>query len=41
MNHIKIKFENCFGIKKFSKDLDFTQNRSILIYAPNGSKQSL
>lgn len=23
MNHIKIHFENCFGIKKFSKDLDF------------------
>lgn len=40
MNHIKIKFENCFGIKKFSKDLDFTQNRSILIYAPNGTMKT-
>lgn len=40
MNHVKINFENCFGIKKFSKDLDFTQHRSILIYAPNGTMKT-
>ena len=40
MKHVKINFENCFGIKKFSKDLDFTQHRSILIYAPNGTMKT-
>ena len=40
MNHIKIHLENCFGIKKFLKDLDFTQHRSILIYAPNGTMKT-
>ena len=40
MNQVKINFENCFGIKKFVKDLDFTQHRSILIYAPNGTMKT-
>ena len=40
MNHVKIHLENCFGIKKFVKDLDFTQHRSILIYAPNGTMKT-
>lgn len=40
MNHVKINFENCFGIKKFVKDFDFTQHRSILIYAPNGTMKT-
>ncbi len=40
MNYVKIHFENCFGIKKFSKELDFTQHRSILIYAPNGTMKT-
>lgn len=40
MNYVKIHLENCFGIKKFSKDLDFTQHRSILIYAPNGTMKT-
>lgn len=40
MNHVKIHLENCFGIKKFSKDLDFTQHWSILIYAPNGTMKT-
>ena len=40
MNHVKIHLENCFGIKKISKDLDFTQHRSILIYAPNGTMKT-
>lgn len=40
MNHVNINFENCFGIKKFSKDFDFTQHKSILIYAPNGTMKT-
>lgn len=40
MNHVKIHLENCFGIKNFLKDLDFTQHRSILIYAPNGTMKT-
>ena len=40
MNHVKIHLENCFGIKKFVKDFDFTQHRSILIYAPNGTMKT-
>ena len=40
MDHVKINFENCFGIKKFSKDFDFTQHKSILIYAPNGTMKT-
>ena len=40
MKHVKINFANCFGIKKFSKDFDFTQHRSILIYAPNGTMKT-
>jgi len=40
MKHVKINFENCFGIKKFSKDFDFTQHRSILIYAPNDTMKT-
>lgn len=40
MDHVYINLENCFGIKKFSKDLDFTRCRSILIYAPNGTMKT-
>lgn len=40
MNHVKIHLENCFGIKKFVKDLDFIQHQSILIYAPNGTMKT-
>lgn len=40
MDHVKINFKNCFGIKKFSKDFDFTQHKSILVYAPNGTMKT-
>ena len=40
MDRVKIKFENCFGIKKFSKEFDFTQHNSVLIYAPNGTMKT-
>lgn len=40
MNHVKIKLENCFGIKCFAEKLDFTQCNSVLIYAPNGTMKT-
>lgn len=41
MESIKIKLENCYGIKSFDETLSFKvssgiQNRAIAIYAPNG-----
>lgn len=36
MKKINIKLQNCYGIKKLEKELDFTDNRTIAIYAPNG-----
>src|SRR5438552_3202541 len=41
MQTLKIKLENCYGIKKLKTDLDFSQARAIAIYAPNGSKKDL
>lgn len=33
---LKINFEYCYGIKEFSKEIDFSRSHSITIYAPNG-----
>jgi len=35
MQILKIKLENCYGIKKLKTDLDFSQARAIAVYAPN------
>lgn len=40
MQQVKINFENCFGIKKFSETLDFRQQKCVLIYAPNGTMKT-
>lgn len=36
MEKITINLENCYGIKKLTKELDFSNQRTIAIYAPNG-----
>ncbi|MCC7005307.1 MAG: hypothetical protein IT497_01515 [Ottowia sp.] len=40
MRHLKINLENCYGIKKFEKELDFSTAKVVAIYAPNGSMKS-
>lgn len=45
MRSVKIKFQNCYGIKSFDETLSFevdrsVQNRAIAIYAPNGSMKT-
>ncbi len=36
MNKLQINLENCYGIKKFKKDFDFSSSKTFAIYAPNG-----
>lgn len=36
MGSVKIKLENCYGIKKLEHEFDFTQKPTYAIYAPNG-----
>lgn len=36
MKKLKVDLENCYGIAKFSHEFDFSENRSNIIYAPNG-----
>jgi hypothetical protein len=40
MQTLKIKIENCYGIKKLKTDLDFSQARAIAVYAPNGAMKT-
>jgi hypothetical protein len=40
MQTLKIKLENCYGIKKLKTDLDFSQARAIAVYAPNGAMKT-
>lgn len=40
MDHILVNLENCFGIKKFTKNFDFSRHKCILIYAPNGTMKT-
>ena len=38
---LTIKLENCFGISKLEKEIDFKDDKnSVLIYAPNGTMKS-
>lgn len=38
---LSIKLENCFGISKLEKEIDFKDDKnSVLIYAPNGTMKS-
>lgn len=36
MKNLKLKLQNCYGIKKLEKDFDFSSNGTYAIYAPNG-----
>lgn len=36
MNLLSVNLENCFGIHEFKQEFDFSQNNTVLIYAPNG-----
>ncbi len=36
MNKLKIKLQNCYGIKKLEKEFDFSDRSTYAIYAPNG-----
>jgi len=40
MQTLKIKLENCYGIKKLTTDLDFSKARAIAVYAPNGAMKT-
>lgn len=40
MNHVRIDLENCYGIKKLRKDLDFSESQAYALYAPNGVMKS-
>jgi len=37
---LKIKLENCYGIRSFQNDIVFASNTPIVIYAPNGSMKT-
>ena len=37
---VKIKLENCYGIKRFQEEIVFESNRPIVIYAPNGAMKT-
>lgn len=36
MQKVKLKLENCYGIKKLEKEFDFTAAKAYAVYAPNG-----
>ena len=40
MRILKIKLENCYGIKKLDETLDFSKSKAIAIYAANGSMKT-
>jgi len=36
MKKLKVKLENCYGIKKLEHEFDFSKCKTFVIYAPNG-----
>ncbi len=40
MDHVRIDFENCYGIKGLQRDFDFSNTRAYALYAPNGVMKS-
>jgi hypothetical protein len=40
MNQLTIDLDNCYGIKRLHKQLDFTTERVYAIYAPNGQMKT-
>lgn len=40
MQKLNINLENCYGIKKLKAEFDFSQDKTVAIYAPNGAMKS-
>lgn len=40
MNTLKLDLRNCYGIKRLTTALDFSNGRAVAIYAPNGSMKT-
>jgi len=40
MDRVTIDLENCYGIKRLSKEFDFSKTRAYAIYAPNGAMKT-
>ena len=40
MNRVTLDLEHCYGIKKLSAELGFSQERVYALYAPNGVMKS-
>lgn len=40
MDRVRIDLTNCYGIKKLTKEFDFTSTRAYALYAPNGVMKS-
>lgn len=40
MQELKLELENCYGIKKLNKTIDYSKNNVAIIYAPNGTMKS-
>ena len=40
MREIRLNLENCFGIKKLSETINYSNNNAAIIYAPNGTMKS-
>ena len=40
MQRVRIELENCYGIKRLDKELDFTDTPAYALYAPNGAMKS-
>lgn len=40
MQELQMNLENCYGIKKLNKTIDYSNNNVAIIYAPNGTMKS-
>ena len=40
MQKLNLDLENCYGIKKLKAAFDFSKDKTIAIYAPNGAMKS-
>ena len=40
MQSLKVRLENCYGIRKLEQDFDFSTDRVYAVYAPNGAMKS-
>jgi len=40
MQKLKIRFENCYGIRKLAHEFDTSEGQAFLVYAPNGAMKT-